>query len=84
MATGKILRRIPLPADLLPNELHADAIPEMAWAGRAGSGVIMLAWRPRPQPYGLMRAFVVTSRGVTRIPLVSWIGELTGDQSASW
>jgi hypothetical protein len=81
--TGKVLRRIRLPADIQPPTDVAQGQPQVGWAGRTGTPVIVFSYHLRPGHLSI-RAFVVTGRRVTEIPGTAWTGGLTGGLPAAW
>lgn len=85
LRTGKVLQRLDLPRTLLtPLQENSIAPPEVAWAGRPGAPVIVLANRLWPRPYGSVGAYLLTSSGVTKLPGATWLGELSAPLTVAW
>jgi hypothetical protein len=77
--TGRLVRRIPL-----PGTVQNGVVPQVAWANRTGTRVIVLMARPLPQLHSAVTAFLVAGSKITKIPGATWPGLESASLLSAW
>ncbi len=79
LGTGKLLRRLPLPGVVQGNEQ-----PQVAWANRSGTKVIVLMAQAGSKPYQSASAYLMAGGRITKLPGARWSGLLGEALPVSW